>query len=448
MKWAIIWGFAARGWGLASGLLLTWLVATHFNREQQGFYYTFNSLLALQIFFELGLSSVLLQFAGQEFAFLQWQPDGRIEGDPFHQARLLTLARQARKWFGVASLLFGSVLIPLGLVFFAQHPAPGFSWRLPWVLAVGGIALNLKAVPLWAIISGGGLVRWDNFRTLIGGICGALGAAGAISSDYGLYAVPIISCANGLTAWLGLLLFFPGFLRQIRGSTSQSGEDVRLSWWEEIWPMQWRIAVSWMAGYFIFQLFTPTLFAFQGPVVAGQMGLTLAATNAVLALGVTWTTARNPELCRLIAQREDAALDRYFRRLLVEVTAVALVSGGAALALIDWLQGLPRFAGRFLPTHLVGIQMMSTLINLWSNALATYCRAHKSEPFMVPSVVGALLQGGIVLYCGKFHSVREIVVGTLLLHLTVGLPWAVAIWNQQRHPRPPPHARSISPRHT
>lgn len=36
--------------------------------------------------------------------------------------------------------------------------------------------------------------------------------------------------------------------------------DFRVSWKTEIWPLQWRIALSWLSGYFIFQLFTPILF--------------------------------------------------------------------------------------------------------------------------------------------------------------------------------------------
>ena len=42
----------------------------------------------------------------------------------------------------------------------------------------------------------------------------------------------------------------------------------RVSWKHEIWPFQWRIAVSWMSGYFIFDLINPVAFYFCGPVDA------------------------------------------------------------------------------------------------------------------------------------------------------------------------------------
>lgn len=35
----------------------------------------------------------------------------------------------------------------------------------------------------------------------------------------------------------------------------------KVNYFNEIFPYQWRIALSWISGYFIFQLFNPVLFA-------------------------------------------------------------------------------------------------------------------------------------------------------------------------------------------
>ena len=67
--------------------------------------------------------------------------------------------------------------------------------------------------------------------------------------------------------------------------------------------MQWRIAISWLAGYFVFQLFTPVLFHYHGAVVAGQMGMTLNVSNALLTTSLTLIAAKTPEFGKLIAGR-------------------------------------------------------------------------------------------------------------------------------------------------
>lgn len=74
-----------------------------------------------------------------------------------------------------------------------------------------------------------------------------------------------------------------------------------ISYKNEILPYQWRIAVSWISGYFIFQLFNPVLFATEGPIVAGQMGMTMQALNALQALTLAWINTKSPQLAGFIA---------------------------------------------------------------------------------------------------------------------------------------------------
>lgn len=146
---AIGYGVLARAWSFIAGPVTILIIASRFSKEQQGFYYTISSLLALQIFFELGLVTVLAQFASHEFAHLTWGAKGRIEGDPIARERLIDLLCKATKWFGIAALLLIVVLVPAGIVFLNQQDvsATDFSWRLPWILAVCGIAVNLLIVP-------------------------------------------------------------------------------------------------------------------------------------------------------------------------------------------------------------------------------------------------------------------------------------------------------------
>ena len=55
-----------------------------------------------------------------------------------------------------------------------------------------------------------------------------------------------------------------GLLRYPAGEQS-------VSWRNEIWPFQWKIAVSWICSYFSIQIFTPVLFAYRGPAEAGRL---------------------------------------------------------------------------------------------------------------------------------------------------------------------------------
>src|ERR1700758_2899807 len=77
----------ARFWGSTAGLVTVLLIARFLSPGEQGYYYTFGSLVALQIVFELGFSFVILQLASHERASLSISGDYDITGDSLAHAR-------------------------------------------------------------------------------------------------------------------------------------------------------------------------------------------------------------------------------------------------------------------------------------------------------------------------------------------------------------------------
>jgi hypothetical protein len=71
---AIGFTILARVWSSAAGLVTVGLIARFLSPAEQGYYYTFGSLIALQIVFELGFSFVILQLATHERAHLTISP--------------------------------------------------------------------------------------------------------------------------------------------------------------------------------------------------------------------------------------------------------------------------------------------------------------------------------------------------------------------------------------
>ena len=72
-----------------------------------------------------------------------------------------------------------------------------------------------------------------------------------------------------------------------------------VSYKNEIFPLQWKVALSWVSGYFIYQLFNPILFQYVGAEVAGQMGMTMQVVNAIQAFAFSWMSTKNTNLLNL-----------------------------------------------------------------------------------------------------------------------------------------------------
>ena len=132
---AVSYTLMGRGWGLLSGILTLLLVVRFLTPDEQGYYYTFASLLAMQILFELGMSYVVMQFTSHEMANLNWSEEGTVEGDSRAKARLRSLLILVTKWYGVVGALIVVVILPIGWVFFyVNNPQSSVNWQAAWVM--------------------------------------------------------------------------------------------------------------------------------------------------------------------------------------------------------------------------------------------------------------------------------------------------------------------------
>jgi O-antigen/teichoic acid export membrane protein len=433
---AVSFGILARVWSLFAGPITIMIIATGFSPEQQGFYYTFSSLLALQIFFDLGLMFVISQFASHEFVHLTWGHRGRIEGEPVALKRFSDLLCKTVLWFGVASLLMIVVLVPAGLLFFGQKGAVSFSWQLPWILAVTGTALNLFVMPFFAVIMGSGDVVTVNKREMAGAMLSSILGWLVIGMHGGLYSVFAVSLGNLAIAWGYLFYKRPELVKLAWfgrfGKDQADRNEIGLSWWGEIWPMQWRMAVSSGAAYFIFQLFNPILFHYHGAVVAGQMGMTISVANALLAGSMTVLNAKTPEFGKRIAVHDWQGLDRLFKKATIQSFGLAIVGATTGVGIIWVLQAYFPVGRRFLPPGQAAFLFGTICVQTVNSAFAVYLRAHKQEPLMTMTVLASVLQGSVTWYLGKHYASFGVTAGYFTVTACFIFPYVLFVWKRCR----------------
>ena len=386
---AIILTVFARGWSGLAGLVTIVLIAHNLTGAEQGYYYTFGSLVALQMVFELGFSFVILQMASHECAHLAISKNDEITGDSVAHARLASVLQKSVRWYSITALLMPCILIPVGLHFFANnsHSGQEVAWRLPWWLVVLAASFAFQIDPVFSFLEGCGYVPQVARTRLWQALLGSVLAWVAMLTHHGLFA-PAMTIAGQVLAgsvWLYTRrrLLFPLFIYR-------AGQD-RIHWWQEVWPFQWRIAISWICGYFIFQLFNPILFAYWGPIAAGQMGMSLNISNALLAISIAWVNTKAAPFGAMIARKEYIKLDHIFFRTLTQSLVVCVLG-----ALVVWNSVLylnleqSRFAHRVLGPLPFGMLLLAIIVNHIVTSEAIYLRAHKQEKFLLNSVLGAL----------------------------------------------------------
>jgi len=426
---AVFFGLLARIWGLCAGPVTAVLIATRFTPELQGYYYTFASILALQIFAELGLGTVIIQFASHEWSRLNMDESGNITGDRDSLSRLVSIANIASKWYSIGGILVAVGLGVGGYIFFSSSPDVGIDWISPWFLLCFITGLTICLVPVWSLLEGCNQVaNLYTFRFFQGALT-STSIWIAILAGADLWTASI----SGIVT-LACALFF---MRQrywifIRTLLLSKPDGPRIEWRKDMLPMQWRIAVSWISGYFCFSLFIPVLFKYHGPVVAGQMGMTWSIVGMISAISTAWLSPRVPVFGMLVADKKFDELDKQLW------TVVKIIAGLTAfMALMIWvlvciLNTLDytiakQFAARMISPLPTGLFLLAQLIITISMPLSVYLRAHKKEPLMLISILSALLIGSSTFFLGQYYSVIGMSFGYLISNIVL-MPIVFLVW--------------------
>jgi hypothetical protein len=205
----------------------------------------------------------------------------------------------------------------------------------------------------------------------------------------------------------------------------------KVRWGREVWSFQWRIAVSWICGYFAFQLFTPVLFAFWGPVAAGQFGMSLSVCNGFASVAVSWISTKAAPFGTMIARRQFAELDSIFFRSLRQALGVAMAGALPVWILVFYLyRSHMRFSHRLVNPSTFAMLLIATTVNIAVTAEATYLRAHKQEKWLPVSIVSILLMVPSTYFLGKRFAAAGMTAGYLTIIILVSLGYGTYIFRK------------------
>jgi hypothetical protein len=300
----------------------------------------------------------------------------------------------------------GLILAPLGTVFFARHAAAGtiqVAWQGPWLAAVGASMVGLWSTPFSSFIEGCGQVRAVAAMRFGQAFSTAACVWAPMLLGRGLY-----SPAMAIVGYAGAGLLFVATRRHLlTGLLRHPAGEAGIRWSCEVWPFQWRIAVSWMCSYFTVQVFIPIVFALRGAVEAGQIGMSLSITGYMTVLALAWTSTKTTPFGRMIARREYQGLDRLFLR-------------------------TPRLVARMVSPQLFALLALAAGANCAVQSLAILLRSFKSEPFLVQSLAVASLTLALAGVTAARWGNAGAALSYLFATAVIGLPFALAIFVRAR----------------
>jgi hypothetical protein len=421
-----------RVWSILAGGLTALFIPTFLSPEQQGYYFTFIAVMATQVFFELGLNQVLIQLTSHAAAHIKKVNNYPSKDDARWQHAIVSLIKISTKWNAVMAVLFFFSLLFVGTWFFSHKGnLPTEQWLTPWFVLISATALNLLLSARLAICEGLGEVGQVARLRLRQSIAGYALLWLLLVSGTGLWATIAISVSNMIgTVW---------WLRQRKLVISLTATErpratlVEVySYGNDIFPLQWRIALSWVSGYFIFSFLTPVVFAHQGEVEAGRLGLGLTIFSAITTVGYSWISAKIPTLSGHIAREERAELNALFNKQATRAIGATVFCASCFLVSVQFSGHLvPEVLERLPPMTVLLILYVTTITNTALFSMAAYMRAHKEEPLVAQSITSALLIGIGALIMAPYGMIAT-VSAYAAVNLLVALPWCTLIFSRYR----------------
>jgi O-antigen/teichoic acid export membrane protein len=429
---AIGYTISARLLQVIGTLLNIILISKFLSKDEQGYYYTFGSIVGIQIFFELGLNTILVQFVAHEKVHITLTDNHELVGNPKNISRLSSLLRFCISIFSKLSIVLFLLLNVIGYIFFKKftNNVVEINWQLPWVLLCFSTSLMLTVNSIMGFFQGLGQVNDTARIFLFQQIVTLVTSIIILYFGGGLWALGI----SNLMSVIILIYFLTFTYRNKLLIFIYNKIGVwKVNYKKEIFPYQWKIALSWISGYFIFQLFNPVLFATEGAIVAGQMGMSLSAFNGISAISMSWITTKIPFFSAMIAKRDYQLLDNTFNSTLKKLLFVCVGLLTLFLLFISLLKYFQfNLVNRFLPFPYLIILSFITLINLLIFSWATYLRCHKKEPLLINSVVGGITCAMSTIILGNYFGLKGIILGYFALTAFSGLPWAYFIYNKYK----------------
>ncbi|MGI8635366.1 MAG: hypothetical protein ACR2KZ_08180, partial [Segetibacter sp.] len=414
----------------SAGGILALLLITHFlNKNEQGYFYTFTSLLSIQIFFELGLTNILTQYVAHEAAHLSWKNKHHISGNEYYESRLSSLLHSAVQLFLVLSVTLFIVLFLCGRIFFSSYNNDlNIDWQVPWLVLSISTAFLLIFNLFLAILEGLGKIEEINKLKLI-----------QQSINIFLVAFFLFAGLKLLSAGLALLIsiVITGFIlftnyRRIFINIWQTQIKWRVDFRKEVLPFLFKIALGNISGYFIYQIINPVLFATQGPAIAGQMGATLTFLNGILVVSSSWLSTKVALFSNFVSLRKFRNLNLVYRKNFIIsffVCSAGIISFVAVIALLQ--QFYPQVGNRFLgilPVIFLGLTQITSVVG---NSQAYYLRSFKKEPFFIPSIVIGIVSGISTVICCKYFGITAMTFSYFIINGIIGFLWGCAIFRSK-----------------
>lgn len=417
---------AQRSWQAFAGFFTTIFIAKFLSPSEQGWYYTFISVAALYVLFELGVSSAIAQIASRMFIKLSWDDLEFKEGE--RQKKFFAFFLSSVRYYLIIAFVFFFVVSLAGYQFFLRSTSSinaSDGWVLPWICLILITAINLITLPVMSILEGSGKVSEVYSLRLVQGILGSLLCWVVLMCGGGIWCTIMLPLSSVIVFLIWIIRTKVKLLKMMSAQNLYK----KFNWSKEVLSFQWRVGVSWVSVYSMSQLVVPIVFYFISPEVAGQVGLSLAIAQMVGILSSSWITRHLPMMSKAVGNKHWQLFDETFKRNLIYSLIFYFLLSFVLLIFYQFIFAT-SYGARLLVPNLFICLLIFVLFYHISNSFAAHLRCHKKEPLVWLFLFGAIMSILVVVYASKLQSINWIIYSICLVQIFLIAPGSYFLWKR------------------
>ena len=409
----------ARSSTMILAFLNSFFILHYVNENTRGYFFTFSSVAAFALIFELGIGAVIGQFLAHESANFDLQTS-KFPSENRHTNRFFDILQTTLLWYSKIFAVGFLILFVLGFSIFSSKNVNYTFWALPWAITLAFTLLNIlielafNAVYVTISINKPQVIKSTSLATAFL-LSWSLILLDNKNSLLYLSFTPMFAFLFNLMAGI---VFFPKVFRNILRKFESD-----FSWKNEVFELQKKIAISYASGAFIYNLFTPAMFFFQGSEAAARTGISLQFAGAIpnvvnylisvqsLRIGSLFSSNLNIEAISAFKKILKAGFSILFLGILVMIGVYSLELSQKLVSMTELL---------FL--------YISYSINSIVYLMAIFILSQKKEYFGVFSLAIAIINAFVIPIATYFFSSFGQAIGFFAVNLFISLPWSFLIF--------------------
>lgn len=417
----ILWVQLSTVTTIIKGPLLLFFIGLFLDSESQGYWFTFTSLGALVFLADMGFTIIITQYVSNYCSDLDLK-DMILVNNRTSEVKVFIYS--SLKIYTLLVLGVSACLLVFGLWFFDDK-----HYSFPWLVYILSSVILLLATIMQSILLGFDQVVEINKHKTMSMLVVTIFTLLFLYNSLGIWSLAVGSLLGAIFAIVIHIVRYNEFWRSIL-SVNKSLVGIRNL--ESIGSLQLKFAISWICGYFIFQIYVPVLFKFNDIALAGQVGITIAAFTAINQFSNSFLQANVPQIGRLIGKGETDSSRTLFvtsaiNRAKVYISLCFLLV--VSIHVSSEFRLLPELVGKFVDIQvMIFISAIYFFSGIISN-FATYIRCHREERFVFHAIVNAL--SVVLILFNFYHNINIMFASVLIVYAFVLTPYAYYLYQKR-----------------